>query len=1307
MNAPRYVDRERTTLQELLASATETVRAEVQWGIDQRSALRRAEEEIETAARETKTRFEAELSQLESEYRTNRAQLESKVQREEETLQREYLDRKHELKTRYEEDEHLITDEAQQAQWATEAVYDAGKNKPRSHFEDYEKQLKTRAEAIRNFENEARQHITNCRQQGILNDLELFPRQVQPEENPFERFQARAAFVEASLAELKSLGLPRLFRGYQFAAIFVLVGLAAFYPLGLFVEWNYSLLVPYEIGATLLLGAALTWILYLQARGALAEVFQPLAQAAVDAQAYLEVALWMAAERRAQEEREFKMKIDLEQAATDERKTSKLQALQDRFEKDIFKLEETHRKRFPVARQQAAAALQQGEEDFQRRQTQIKKRYDMEVQKNTARAQRQRASAQTTSEEQWKQLVQRWHAQTEHTRAEVQQLQAESAAWFPAWDAPDWNEFRPARQIPPVIRFGELRVEPAQIAEGVPEAPALREKSLGPFDLPAMLEFPQRSSLLLTCDHAGKAAAVQTLQTVMLRLMTALPPGKVRFTIFDPVGLGENFAAFMHLADYNESLVNNRIWTESQHIEQRLADLTEHMETVIQKYLRHQYESIDEYNLFAGEIAEPYRFLVVANLPANFTEASARRLNSILSSGPRCGVYTLISCDVREKLPAGIKLDDLRQAAVHLAWEDGRFVWRDPDFGSYPLQLDPPPGPETVIRLLQLVGEAAKDANRVEVPFEFVAPPREQWWTGDSRSGVSVPLGRAGATKRQHLELGRGTSQHVLIAGKTGSGKSTLLHALITNTALLYSPQQVELYLIDFKKGVEFKAYASHALPHARVIAVESEREFGLSVLQRLDVEMQRRGEMYRKLGVQDLRGFREAEPNEPLPRIMLIVDEFQEFFVEDDRVAQESSLLMDRLVRQGRAFGIHVLFGSQTLGGSYSLARSTLGQMAVRIALQCSENDAHLILSEENSAARLLSRPGEAIYNDANGLMEGNHPFQVVWLGDERKDRYLDDIQELAVKHEFQRSVPQIIFEGNAPADARNNPPLAHCLRQSGWDAEPKAAAAWLGEAIAIKDPTTAVLRPQSGSNVLMIGQHPDAALGILTTTILGLAAQHPPADTIEASTGCRFYVLDGSPIDSVLHGTLHKLRDYLPHPMERLHRKNLDEVLGALRAEVDRREKEGLTSLAALYVILYDLGRLRELRKQDDDFGFSRDSGPPSPSKQLAYLLREGPHVRVHTLAWCDTLANVNRAFDRPTLREFDQRVLFQMSAADSSSLIDSPAASHLGMNRALYYNEEQGDLEKFRPYSVPDFGWLEEIRAKFSSRTLARSR
>src|SRR5208337_4781457 len=175
-----------------------------------------------------------------------------------------------------------------------------------------------------------------------------------------------------------------------------------------------------------------------------------------------------------------------------------------------------------------------------------------------------------------------------------------------------------------------------------------------------------------------------------------------------------------------------------------------------------------------------------------FNESAARRLMSIVSTGARCGVYALISLDTKLPLPAGCQLKDLESHCVNVNWKENRLAWRDPHFGRFPLTLDTPPDAGTFSQILHLVGEKARDANRVEVPFEFIAPPRDAYWTSDSRNGVDVALGK-------------GTSQHVLIAGKTGSGKSTLLHALIVNSALRYSPDELELYLIDFKKGVEFK----------------------------------------------------------------------------------------------------------------------------------------------------------------------------------------------------------------------------------------------------------------------------------------------------------------------------------------------------------------------------------------------------------------------------------------------------------------------------------------------------------------------
>jgi hypothetical protein len=80
---------------------------------------------------------------------------------------------------------------------------------------------------------------------------------------------------------------------------------------------------------------------------------------------------------------------------------------------------------------------------------------------------------------------------------------------------------------------------------------------------------------------------------------------------------------------------------------------------------------------------------------------------------------------------------------------------------------------------------------------------------------------------------------------------------------------------------------------------------------------------------------------------------------------------------------------------------------------------------------------------------------------------------------------------------------------------------------------------------------------------------------------------------------------------------------------------------------------------------------------------------------IAWCDTAAALERTLDRNSVREFDNRVLFQMSAADSSNLIDSPTGNKLGQNRALLYSEEQGVTEKFRPYALPSDRWLAYVK------------
>ena len=336
-------------------------------------------------------------------------------------------------------------------------------------------------------------------------------------------------------------------------------------------------------------------------------------------------------------------------------------------------------------------------------------------------------------------------------------------------------------------------------------------------------------------------------------------------------------------------------------------------------------------------------------------------------------------------------------------------------------------------------------------------------------------------------------------------------------------------------------------------MAVESDREFGLSVLQGLDAELKRRGDLFRAAGVQDLGAWRRLERPDPMPRALLIVDEFQELFVEDDKVAQEAALLLDRLVRQGRAFGMHVLLGSQTLGGSYSLPRATMGQMAVRIALQCNEADSSLILSEDNSAARLLTRPGEAIYNDANGMLAGNNPFQVVWLDDHRREWYLGELRRLADRRGDVAEVPRIVFDGNQAADPAGNRQLAEVLADGLVGGRTLVApVAWLGEAIAIKDPTAATFRRQGGANLLIVGQREDLAVALLGMAMTSLAAASDPFPGGALESAARFVLFEPAVADEKPDLLLSKLAANLPHEVENVGRLAVADSIGALAAEV-----------------------------------------------------------------------------------------------------------------------------------------------------------
>ncbi len=244
-----------------------------------------------------------------------------------------------------------------------------------------------------------------------------------------------------------------------------------------------------------------------------------------------------------------------------------------------------------------------------------------------------------------------------------------------------------------------------------------------------------------------------------------------------------------------------------------------------------------------------------------------------------------------------------------------------------------------------------------------------------------------------------------------------------------------------------------------------------------------------------------------------------------------------------------------------------------------------------------------------------------------------------------------------------------------------------WLGAPNSIKGPTEAVFQRQSGSNLLIVGQSEEREMTLLAVALVSLAAQYPKG-------AARFIVLDSSPPGFPERDFLERVIQTMPHEIVQAGNSNLAETMGALAEELKKRAADESAVAPETFVLIHGLQNFKKLR-QEDEFSFSSsDSGAVNPAAVLQNLISEGPAHGIHVIATCDTYNNVNRFLGRKTLTEFEMRVLFQMSASDSASLMESPDASTLGLHRALFYNDREGYTEIFRPYARPGNDWIEEV-------------
>ena len=223
-----------------------------------------------------------------------------------------------------------------------------------------------------------------------------------------------------------------------------------------------------------------------------------------------------------------------------------------------------------------------------------------------------------------------------------------------------------------------------------------------------------------------------------------------------------------------------------------------------------------------------------------------------------------------------------------------------------------------------------------------------------SKEPLLVALGRdiAGAP----IVCNLAKMPHLLIAGATGSGKSVCINAIINSLVYRCTPQEVRMILVD-PKVVELQCY--NGIPHL-LSPVVSDPHKAAGALQWAVDEMMHRYNLFTKAGVRNIGGYNSAlaEDEEPMPRIVIIIDELADLMMTCKREVEEH---ICRIAQLARAAGIHLVVATQrpSVDVITGLIKANIPS---RIAFKVSSfTDSRTIL-DRNGAEQLLGY-GDMLY--------------------------------------------------------------------------------------------------------------------------------------------------------------------------------------------------------------------------------------------------------------------------------------------------------------------------------------------------------
>lgn len=764
----------------------------------------------------------------------------------------------------------------------------------------------------------------------------------------------------------------------------------------------------------------------------------------------------------------------------------------------------------------------------------------------------------------------------------------------------------------------------------------------------------------------NKESAIKHLGALMLNMVLSIPVGKVNFTVID---FGFSKTAEQLASEFSAEILN---------LVRNEGDFIKALDTLQKKAdaLQRSVKNVLEYNVAKKTIRQPYEVVVFLDASSRYKEYQAK-ISALLSVGSKAGLYFIFLNPNNEEMQ--FNYDTSIDVEIHNE--------RNCIINNVPYYFNA----NTRNLCLNYIRQELESVKE-EKPVKMKIPSGGEYHALTDEISLSVG-------EDMLFRMNNVNHVHAFIVGQSGSGKSVFLHNIIGSVIHKYAPEDLQLYLMDFKLGgVEFNRYKG--VKHVKAMLVDnSDQQITLEILRELRNSMVERGKLLRNAGVTNIEEYNLGRTLDKMAHILLVADECHEMFRVGDSIprtiSNEIAEIITKIAKEGRSQGVHLILATQTLSGA-EISNEILHNISDHYLLKCAQTDSERLVPGSSDITSSQTT-GEIYYHHVEEQMQ----FKAFYTPKEEAEKLVAAAVKKADGHqsngEFYFSGAQLFYLNDCKMEENRR------IR--------KNPVAFLGKSIDLNQKDIAVnLKEDFSENILVFGLNDDQKVTRTSYVLMlstMLAIKKGGLDIPVKVINCQ------NDEESIYEDILEELSD--AELCDVISRRERGSFLKQLAESVKSEKAE------PMLLFIFGQERFRELKMDmeignnenasasDSDFSSllgafssSADAGVQTFRQAIDIILEHGPEIGVHTIIQVDKPTNL--LFEDMTAKEifkkFKHLIMLKSDEMTASrlNLRDDIRLETLSKDpdrlRAYYYAEESDSYTLFTPYMLPDVNNILEL-------------